>query len=113
MITITKDEIASIKKRMEERQERFRTLFSEGSQKNPDILLANLTDSEGWDIVRAAFDSMILELLEPEEFDGSAEAYAISGEARRLTVQALRAILQSVDSARASRVAQPSEGVSE
>ena len=111
---ITKEEILGIQKRIEARRDRFQSMLSSDSHKNPDVLLANLTDTEGWDIVRAAFDSMILELLEPEEFEGSAEAYAVSGEARRLTIQALRAILQSVESAKASRISQKTtEGVSE
>ena len=111
---LTKEEIAEIRKRTEDRHARFRAMIAGDSHKNPDILLANLAETEGWDIVRSAFDSMILELLEPEEFEGSAEAYAVSGEARRLTIQALRAILQSVESAKASRISQKTtKGVSE
>lgn len=111
---MNKDDISQLKKRIDERTENFQAALASNAHKNPDESLATLADTDGWGIVRAAFDAMISELLEPESFEGSPEAYAISGESRRLTIQALRSVIATVDAAKASRVSQKTtEGVSE
>lgn len=102
-------EIEQLTKKIDERTERFRSALKDGG-KDPDKALATLVNTEGWDIVRTAFERMIFELLEPETFEGSAEAYAVSGESRRLTIHALRSVIGSVEGANAS---QRKEGVSE
>lgn len=104
-------DIIELQKRIEARAERYRARLSENANANLDDELANLSNTKGWDIVRAAVDSMIAELLEPEEFDGDAVSYAISTESRRLTIHALRSIIGSVDSAVAAR--KGNKGISE
>lgn len=103
---MTAKDIEKLDTKIRERTERFRRALKEGG-KDPDKALSALTGTEGWDIVRTALDKMIFELLEPETFEASAEAYAVSGESRRLAIQAIRSIIGAVEGASAS------QGVSE
>lgn len=107
---MNQEDIAKLKKRIEDRTERFRVSLTNNAHKNPDEALLTLHGTVGWDIVSASIDAMIAELLEPEAFDGDAVSYAVSGESRRLTIQALRSIVSAVDSVVASKQIGKSEG---
>lgn len=107
---MNQEDIAKLRKRIEERTERFRASLTNNSHKNPDEALSTLHGTVGWDIVSASIDAMIAELLEPEEFAGDAVSYAVSGESRRLTIQALRSIVGAVNSVVASRQSGKVEG---
>lgn len=99
---MTAKEIGQLDKKIRERTERFRRALKEGG-KDPDQALSALVSTEGWDTLRTALEKMVFELLEPETFEGSAEAYAVSGESRRLAIQAIRSIIGAVEGASASQ----------
>jgi len=103
---ITTDEIKRLREKIDERQKRFREVLESGSAKNPADALASLVGTEGWDIVRNAFEEMICELLLPEEGEDMTETmYMVSGKARRLTIHAIESIVESVDAAAAAKAA--------
>ena len=115
---ITKEDIEAVRARVDERTEKFREMLRVNPNRSPDEALAALVSTPGWDILKYALDQYVLTLLEPETFETTSEAYAISGQARYLSINEIRSILEAVETAaeaRRSSVApdQASEGVSE
>lgn len=120
---LTQDEIRKLREKIDERQKRFRESLESGSAKNPADALAALVGTEGWDIVRNAFEEMICELLTPEEGEDMTEAmYMVSGKARLLTIHAIESVVSNVEVAAVAKAAvvttereedKPEEGVSE
>jgi len=109
---LTKEDIFIVRERFLKYQENFRERLQRGSSVDADKSLAVLAQTEGWSILRAAFDGMILDLLEPEEFESSAESYALSSESRRIALQAIRSVIETVESSSSSARISESEGVS-
>lgn len=101
---ITEQDIELLTKRIAERKERFEKMIVENPNMSSGNELAALASTEGWSTIRAAFEQMIIALLVPDESAGmTAEAYQISGESRRLTILAIKSIVESVESAVAAR----------
>lgn len=120
---LTKDEIRKLREKIDERQRRFRESLESNSVKDPAKALASLVGTEGWDIVRNAFEEMICELLVPDEGEDMTDAqYMVSSKARLLTIHAIESVVANVDAAAAAKAAvvttereedKPEEGVSE
>lgn len=120
---LTKDEIRKLREKIDERQKRFRESLESNSVKDPAKALASLVGTEGWDIVRSAFEEMICELLVPDEGEDMTDAqYMVLSKARLLTIHAIESVVGNVDAAAAAKAAvvttereedKPEEGVSE
>jgi hypothetical protein len=106
---LNRDEIQALRKRVAERSQDLYESLHGGST---DVIakrteaLASLHNTPGWEVVVESLEKMICELLVPEELaDMSPEAYAVSGEAKRLTIQAIQSVIDSVKSAAAAKAA--------
>lgn len=114
---MNQEEILKLQESIKARSERFHEALTGG--KDFDKALANLTGTDGWELIEQAMNKLIADLLEPDSLGAFAthEAHSISCEARRLTIIALRSMLSTVRSAAAGQVASggesKTEGVSE
>ena len=98
---MNRKEIEQLYKRMDKRVRSIKPILE-----NDTTALAQITKTDGWAIIEQVFDEMITELLEPEDMaDMSAEAYQVSGEARRLTLHTLRTIMEQIETAKQSEIA--------
>lgn len=118
---ITVNEIKAIRKRIDDRAEQFRkNLEAGGNGAQNNDALASLKSNPGWAIVEHGLEEIICELLERSELNDSPEMYILEEEAKRLTIQAIQSVLDSVNGAamakRASGMSDSkrvTEGVSE
>jgi hypothetical protein len=102
---ITANEIRAIRERIDARAEQFRMNLEAGKDGTPNDALASLKSNPGWAIAEHAFEEMICELLERSELNDSPEMYILEEEAKRLTIQAIQSVLESVDGAATAKIA--------
>ncbi len=110
-------EIRNLRLKLTSFADSLREAAANGNNDKRDQELAALIGTPGWDLVENYFEILICELLTPEQFEGSAEAYAVIGQAKLVSINALQEIVDSVKAAsdrmKAAKLNQSSSETSE